>query len=70
MLELLAGSLRQAEGFVLHTAHAVEGGWRIAEVWQTKDAADVLFAKTVAPSLPPGVHPEALGPGTAQPADP
>lgn len=58
MLELLAGRLRQAEGFVLHTAHPVEGGWRITEVWQSKDAANRFFAKNVAPNLPPGVHPK------------
>jgi quinol monooxygenase YgiN len=58
MLELLGGSLRQAEGFVLHTAHAVEGGWRIIEVWQSKDAANGFFAKKVAPNLPPGIHPK------------
>ena len=49
MLELLAGSLRQAEGFVLHMAHAVEGGWRITEIWQSKDAANGFFAKKVRP---------------------
>jgi hypothetical protein len=56
MLELLTGSLRQADGFVLHTAHAVDGGWRITEIWQSKDAANGFFAKKVA-NLP-GIHPK------------
>lgn len=58
MFELLAGSLRRAEGFVLHTAHPVEGGWRITEVWRSMDAANGFFAKNVAPNLPPGIHPK------------
>jgi len=58
MFELLAGSLSRAEGFVLHTAYPVEGGWLITEVWQSKDAANRFFAKDVAPNLPPGVHPK------------
>ncbi len=58
MLGALAGYLRAAPGFVLHTAHAVEGGWRVIEVWETKEAADQFFAKYVAPNLPPGIRPK------------
>lgn len=37
MLNLLAGHLKQAPGFILHTAHPVEGGWRVIELWETGD---------------------------------
>ncbi len=58
MLEALAGSIRAAPGFILHTAHAVEGGWRVIELWESKDAANQFFAKHIAPNLPPGIRPK------------
>ena len=39
MRAVLGGVLKGAPGFVLHTAHATEEGWRIIEVWESKDAA-------------------------------
>lgn len=53
----LADSLRQAPGFILHTAHEVEGGWRVIEIWRSKDEANQFFAKHVHPHLPPGIRP-------------
>ena len=70
MLELLAGSLRRAEGFVLHTAHPVEGGWRITEVWQSRDVGQPLLREERRPESASRHSPETLGPGAAQPADP
>ncbi|MBT2303699.1 hypothetical protein J7E70_24955 [Variovorax paradoxus] len=58
MFSALSDGLKQAPGFVLHTAHPIEGGWRIIEVWQSKAEADHFFAKQVAPHLPPGIHPK------------
>jgi quinol monooxygenase YgiN len=58
MLGALAGSIRAAPGFVLHTAHPVEGGWRVIEVWEKKDAANQFFATHVAPNLPSGIRPK------------
>jgi hypothetical protein len=58
MLVALEGALKQAPGFILHTAHPVEGGWRVVEVWNTKAQANEWYAKHVAPNLPPGVHPK------------
>jgi hypothetical protein len=57
MLGLLAGGLKQAPGFVLHTAHPIEGGWRVIEVWESKNDANQFFAKFVHPNLPPGIRP-------------
>lgn len=54
----LAGTLKQAQGFILHTAHPVAGGWRIVEIWNSKAEANEFFAKAVAPNLPPGIHPK------------
>ena len=58
MLTVLDGPLRLASGFVLHTAYPVEGGWRILEIWDSKTQANEWYAKSVAPKLPPGVHPK------------
>lgn len=54
MLGALGATLEKAPGFLLHTAHSVEDGWRIIEVWATKEDANQFFAKHVAPNLPPG----------------
>lgn len=31
MMGVLADALKQAKGFILHTAHPIEGGWRVIE---------------------------------------
>jgi hypothetical protein len=36
----------------------MEGGWRVIELWETKEAANQFFAKHVAPNLPPGIRPK------------
>ena len=36
MLAALAESIKAAPGFVLHSAHPVEVGWRVIEVWETR----------------------------------
>lgn len=59
MLSVLAAPLRQAEGFVMHSAHrAPTGEWRVHEIWQSKRQADEFFSRFVAPNLPPGVRPK------------
>jgi hypothetical protein len=58
MLAALGSRLKQAPGFVLHTAYPVEGGWRVLEVWDSKTHANEWYAKNVAPNLPPGVYPK------------
>lgn len=50
--------LKAAPGFVLHTAHAVTDGWRIVEIWDSKDASDRFYVQHIAPNLPPGIHPK------------
>ena len=58
MLGMLANAVKQAPGFVLHTAHPIEGGWRILEVWESQNDASQFFAKYLHPNLPPGVKPK------------
>ena len=58
ILTALEGFMKKAPGFVLHTAHSTEDGWRVIEVWKTKSDADHWYAKYVAPNLPPGINPK------------
>jgi hypothetical protein len=58
MLNVLASALKQAPGFVLHTAHPIDGGWRIVEVWESQHDANQFFAKYVHPNLPSGIKPK------------
>jgi hypothetical protein len=54
----LADVMKSAPGFILHAGHATPDGWRIVEVWQTKEDSDRFYAKFVAPNLPSGIHPK------------
>lgn len=58
ILQGLEKLLRAAPGFIMHAAHPVEGGWRVFEMWESKDDANRFFAEHVAPNLPPGVRPK------------
>jgi hypothetical protein len=58
MRSVLADALKQAPGFLLHTAHQVDEGCRIIEVWESKEHASQFFAKHVAPNLPPHIRPK------------
>jgi hypothetical protein len=55
--EHLSAALRQAPGFVLHTSHEIDGGWRVIEIWETKHDANQFFAQHVHPNLSPGLKP-------------
>ena len=59
MLSGLEPMLRQAPGFIAHFAHPIEGGgFRVLEIWRSKEESDRFFATHVAPNLPPGIRPK------------
>ena len=58
MRGLLKDTLKESPGFILHTAHATDDGWRIIELWQTKEDSDHFYAQNIVPNLPPGIHPK------------
>ena len=58
MLRHLAEVLKRTPGFVLHTSQASDGGWRVIEIWESKQAANQFFAEHVHPNLPPGIRPK------------
>jgi hypothetical protein len=58
MLALVGDALRRAPGFIVHVAHPAPDGWRIVEVWNSKEDAARFFAAHIAPNLPDGVRPK------------
>lgn len=58
MLQLVAPALRTAEGLLLHASHPVDGGWRVVEVWDTREDATRFYASTIAPHLPDHLRPK------------
>jgi hypothetical protein len=50
--------MKHSTGFVLHTAHEIDGGVRIVEIWDSAHDANDFFAKAVHPNLPPGIRPQ------------
>jgi hypothetical protein len=37
-------ALQSAPGFVLHASHPLEGGWRVIEIWDSREDAARFFA--------------------------
>jgi hypothetical protein len=58
MLNMLGSVLKSTPGFILHTSHPIEGGWRVIEIWQSKEAADQFFVRNVVPHLSKGIRPK------------
>jgi hypothetical protein len=61
MYEGMMGQFRPAilasDGFILHLGHAIDGGWRVTEVWDSRSAWQSWYDGTVKPNLPPGMEP-------------
>ncbi|NGN45120.1 hypothetical protein G6N74_29120 [Mesorhizobium sp. CGMCC 1.15528] len=58
MLAFVGDALRQAPGFVMHMSHPVETGWRVMEIWNSREDAARFFAAHIAPNLPEGIRPK------------
>ena len=39
MLATVGDALRQAPGFIMHASHRADDGWRIVEVWASREDA-------------------------------
>jgi quinol monooxygenase YgiN len=57
MMRQFQPAIVAANGFIVHTGHAIDGGWRVTEVWESRAAFDSWFDGTVKPSMPPGMEP-------------
>ena len=51
----LAGPLTAAPGFRLHTAHPVDGGFAVTEIWDDAQDHKAFFESAVRPNIPDGV---------------
>jgi hypothetical protein len=58
LFDTVSPALKAAPGFVLHASHPVDGGWRVVEIWQTREDAGRFYAASIAPNLPEGLHPK------------
>jgi hypothetical protein len=58
LLAEVGHALTGARGLVLHLSHPTDDGWRVVEVWDTREDAAQFFAAEIAPRLPDGVRPK------------
>lgn len=54
----VSSALRSAQGFLVHASHPIDGGWRVVEIWESREDAARFFATTIAPQLPDGIRPK------------
>ena len=48
----LIALLKQQPGFVVHVAYEDDGGFVVAEVWETQEQHDTWFDANVKPNIP------------------
>lgn len=53
----LAQFMTTAPGFILHSAHRIDTGWCVVEIWESQEASDRFFVQWWAPNLPVGKRP-------------
>ena len=58
LFDAVSLALKSAPGFVMHASHPVDGGWRVVEIWNTREDAARFFASMIAPHLPEGIRPK------------
>jgi hypothetical protein len=58
LFDVVSSELQSAKGFLMHASHPVDGGWRVIEIWDSRDDAAAFFATTIAPHLPEGIRPK------------
>jgi hypothetical protein len=58
LFKTVSPALEAAQGFVLHASHPINGGWRVVEIWCTREDATRFFATNIAPHLPDGIRPK------------
>jgi hypothetical protein len=58
LLGMVRDHFKSAPGFVAHSGHPTATGWRVVEIWESREDAGRFFAAHVAPYLPEGIHPK------------
>jgi heme-degrading monooxygenase HmoA len=54
----VSNALRTAPGFLMHSSYPTEGGWRVIELWESREDAGRFFAEHIAPNLPEHIRPK------------
>jgi hypothetical protein len=57
MMSQFRPAILASNGFIMHLGHAIDGGWRVTEVWESRSAWHNWYDGTVKPNLPPGMEP-------------
>jgi hypothetical protein len=47
-------------GFVSHASGAADSGYRVIEVWESRDAHESWVEKVILPNMPPGAPPPTM----------
>ena len=50
-------AIPKAPGFVSHISGASSSGYRVIEVWESREAHQAWYDNHIAPNLPPGMKP-------------
>lgn len=51
--------MRASSGFISHCGGpSPSGGWRVVEIWESKEDCEAWFGDNVKPNLPPGIDPD------------
>jgi hypothetical protein len=58
LFDVVSAELRSAQGFLMHVSHPVDGGWRVIEIWNSREDAAAFFATAIAPHLPESIRPK------------
>ena len=58
VMSALRPLLDRADGFIAHGAGMSPEGWRVFEVWESRQQATDFFATYIHPNLPPGITPQ------------
>lgn len=58
LFHTVSPALKRAQGFLMHVSHPLDGGWRVIEIWNSREDAARFFATTIAPNLPDGIRPK------------
>jgi hypothetical protein len=51
MIPQVEARLRAAPGFIVHLSAPAADGWRVIEVWASREAADAWLRETIAPMM-------------------
>ena len=49
-------AMAKAPGFTSHVSGAAEGGYRVIEVWDSREAHQAWYESHIVPNLPPGLE--------------